>query len=87
MLSSRQLTNQIDYVVLSMDIPYRINNVTNNNDDYNSTTSALFYGYKTDPHDPNTCEIATNSVNLYAGSESIFRHSHHLSAQTATPGW
>src|SRR5260221_9069294 len=25
MLSSRGLTNQIDYVVLSMDIPYRIN--------------------------------------------------------------
>src|SRR5258707_15487609 len=24
MLSSRQLTNQIDYIVLSMDIPYRV---------------------------------------------------------------
>src|SRR5579883_1942602 len=74
MLSSRQLTNQIEYVVLSMDIPYRINAGTNY---YNSTTSALFYGFKNDPNyvanGQPQCEIAAGSTNLYAGSESIFR--------------
>src|SRR5437867_6311223 len=44
MLAARQLTNQIDYVVLSMDIPYR----TSNGSQVNSTTSALFYGLKLD---------------------------------------
>src|SRR5438874_1205663 len=42
MLSSRALTNQIDFVVLSMDIPFRIFYGSGNN----STTSALFYGLK-----------------------------------------
>src|SRR5438046_505760 len=42
MLSSRQLTNQIDFVVLSMDIPFR----TLYGAGFNSTTSALFYGLK-----------------------------------------
>src|SRR5690348_17086345 len=45
MLSSNGLTNQIDYVVLSMDIPFTIIRGTNN---LNSTTSALFYGLKPD---------------------------------------
>jgi hypothetical protein len=44
MLSSRQLTNQADYVVLSMDIPFK----TLNGAKINSTTSALFYGLKDD---------------------------------------
>jgi uncharacterized protein (TIGR03790 family) len=72
MLSSRQLTNQIDYVVLSMDIPYRINAGTNY---YNSTTSALFYGFKNDPnYNPYVaCDLAAGSSNLYSGSEAIFR--------------
>jgi len=43
-LSARQLTNQIDYVVLSMDIPYR----TINGSLPNGTTTALFYGLKTE---------------------------------------
>src|ERR1700758_4573777 len=41
MLLSGQLTNQIDFVVLSMDIPYR---VTSSLYYPNSTTSSLFYG-------------------------------------------
>ena len=73
MLSSQKLTNQIDYVVLSMDIPYRVLGDTNNDGNENSTTAALFYGFKNDPHDTTMCEIAPNSVNAYAGSESIFR--------------
>ena len=46
MLSARQLTNQIDYVLLCMDFPYRV--VETNG--VNSTTTALFYGFK--PDDP-----------------------------------
>jgi uncharacterized protein (TIGR03790 family) len=44
MLASRSLTNQVDYVVLSMDIPYRV--AANNGK--NATTAALFYGFKPD---------------------------------------
>ena len=40
MLAARQLTNQIDYVVLSMDIPFQ----TSFGSTVNGTTSALFYG-------------------------------------------
>src|SRR6266478_9482053 len=41
MLGSRQLTNQVDYVVLSMDIPYQL---FSDSGDIDSTTSALYYG-------------------------------------------
>ncbi len=69
MLAARQLTNQVDYVVLSMDIPYRIKSTASIWD--NSTTSALFYGYKADPNPaPLQCSMAPDSTNAYAGSES-----------------
>ncbi len=70
MLSSRQLTNQVDYVVLSMDIPYQVSSP--NSVALNSTTSALFYGFKPDANDA-TCSLAPGSDNLYAGSEDVFR--------------
>lgn len=80
MLSSRQLTNQIDYVVLSMDIPYRINA---GSEYYNSTTSALFYGFVPDPGyevgGSIQCDLASNSSNQYSGSECIFRQTPPLS--------
>ncbi|MDB6066678.1 MAG: hypothetical protein JWR26_2886 [Pedosphaera sp.] len=75
-LASRQLTNQIDYVVLSMDIPYRVNGGVNGE---NSTASALFYGFIPDTRDLNTCPMANGSTNLYAASESIFRQTPPLS--------
>jgi uncharacterized protein (TIGR03790 family) len=59
MLAGRQLTNQIDYVVLSMDIPFQ----TADGSTINSTTSGLFYGLKTN----------TGLANSYAASESVFR--------------
>src|SRR6266850_3050034 len=62
-LAQRQLSNQIDCVVLSMDIPFQ----TLNNDVVNGTSSALFYGLKT--------EIGPawgNIVNSYAYSERPF---------------
>ena len=38
MLSSRRLSNQIDYVLLSMDIPYRVTNTTTSvNNNFNSS--------------------------------------------------
>jgi uncharacterized protein (TIGR03790 family) len=78
MLSSRNLTNQIDYVVLSMDIPYRVvqnDNATNTG--INSTTSCLYYGFKPDfdfpSYNPASCNLPAASSNSYAASEAIFR--------------
>lgn len=63
MLASRQLTNQIQYVVLSMDIPFQ----TSDGSTVNSSTSALFYGLRlgdgTDPF---------GTTNSYAASEEAF---------------
>ena len=77
MLAARQLTNQIDYVLLCMDFPYRVENggyPTASGS--NGTTSALFYGFKTDyppTVNPGSCSLPTASANTYAGSECRFR--------------
>ena len=63
MLAARQLTNQVDYVVLSMDIPFQ----TSFGSAINSTTSALFYGSR--QGDGSDLLGVTNS---YAASESSF---------------
>jgi uncharacterized protein (TIGR03790 family) len=89
MLSSRQLTNQIDYVLLSMDIPYR---VTESGlplfSGMDSTTSALYYGFKPDglclncpPGNP-SCSLPDGSASAYAGSEDIFRRTPPISASS-----
>src|ERR1041385_4970100 len=75
-LANRQLTNQVEYVVLSMDIPYQV--LSDDNTTYNSTTAALFYGFKTNgpapgPGLPDSCSLPAGSSNSYAGSEGIFR--------------
>lgn len=69
-LASRKLDRQIDYVVLSMDIPYR---VFQNGGGENSTSAALSYGFKADSHPQ--CSLADGSASAYAGSEGIFRNS------------
>ncbi len=79
MLANRRLTNQVEYVLLSMDIPYRV--VSTNGE--NSTTSALFYGYKT--NDCPACQypgctLPPYTMNAYAGSEGIFRLTPPVSA-------
>lgn len=72
-LSARQLANQIEYVVLSMDIPHTtIFNGTN----INSTTSALYYGLR---GEGGTDVGVTNS---YAFSESAFQMNKPASART-----
>lgn len=63
MLFSRQLTNQIEYLVLSMDIPFQ----TSVGSTVDSTTSALFYGLRLgDGTDP------LGITNSYAASEGVF---------------
>jgi uncharacterized protein (TIGR03790 family) len=72
MISSRGLTNQAEIILLSMDIPYRVSN----GDSENSTTSALFYGFKTNtvppPGLPDTCSLPEDSTNSYSYSELPF---------------
>lgn len=63
MLADRQLTNQIDFLVLSMDIPFQ----TSDGSSINGTTSALFYGLRLgDGTDP------LGVTNSYAASEGVF---------------
>ena len=69
MLAARQLTNQVDYVVLSMDIPFQ----TVNGSTVNGTTSALFYGLKSNSGDAGV-------TNSYAASEAEFDQARPASA-------
>jgi uncharacterized protein (TIGR03790 family) len=82
MVSSRGLTNQAQIVLLSMDIPYRVIN----GDSQNGTTSALFYGFKTNaptpPGLPDTCSLPDDSTNSYAYSELPFASAEPETAAT-----
>jgi uncharacterized protein (TIGR03790 family) len=82
-IAERGLSNQIDFVLLSMDIPYRVFAA----DGANATTSVLFYGFKADTTPPagtpDSCSLPPNSVNSYAASERIFRFAR---PSTATNG-
>ncbi|HUD45257.1 MAG TPA: TIGR03790 family protein [Candidatus Baltobacteraceae bacterium] len=73
MISSRGLTNQAQIVLLSMDVPYR---VISSDGSENGTTSALFYGFKTNtappPGLPDTCSLPGDSTNSYSFSELPF---------------
>lgn len=74
LLASERLTNQIDYLVLSMDIPFQ----TTNGSAIDSTTSALFYGLRAgDGTDP------LGTTNSYAASEAVF----NPSATVGAPGY
>ena len=73
-LRERRLTNQADFLLLSMDIPYKIESGVHTN----STTSALFYGFKLNDAPPasnlpNSCSLPASTKSDYAGSESLFR--------------
>ena len=68
MVAGRGLTNQAQFVLLSMDIPYRVTDGTGQN----STTSALFYGFKTNEGILGSCSLPDNSSNSYAYSELPF---------------
>jgi uncharacterized protein (TIGR03790 family) len=85
MLSSRGLTNQIDYIVLSMDFPYRVVQ-SGAQSGQNSTTAALFYGFMADdctsdcPEGIPGCNLPAASSNAYAFSEGIFRQTPPIAA-------
>ncbi len=92
LLASRQLTNQIEFVLLSMDIPYRVTEQTGATDTsgINSTTAVLFYGFKADgcttcPAGYPSCNLPSVSSNSYAGSEDIYRQTPPISA--ASNSW
>ena len=73
MLAARGLTNQAEVVLLSMDIPY----IVEDNGSYNSTTAVLFYGFKYDAPPPlvclpQSCSLPDGSSNSYAFSELPF---------------
>lgn len=71
LIAVRELAAQIDYVVLSMDIPFQ----TQNGADLNSTTAALFYGLK-----PTSGAAALGVTNSYAASEQVFARARPASA-------
>ena len=67
----RGLNRQVQVVVLSMDIPYRVTD----GDNQNSTTAALFYGFKTNGAPVGglpSCSLPDASSNSYAYSELPF---------------
>jgi uncharacterized protein (TIGR03790 family) len=72
MIAASGLTNQVQYVLLSMDIPYSVVE----NDSANSTTSLLFYGFKTNSAAPKgtppTCSLPDYSSNSFAFLEAPF---------------
>src|SRR5437899_30141 len=83
MISTRQLTNQIDYVVLSMDFPFRVTDTSG----ANATTAALFYGFKGDypapqTNNPPSCNLPPGSLNSFAGAEYVFRYAPPTNAPT-----
>jgi len=72
MVAGRGLAHQAQFVLLSMDIPYR---VMDGAGDVNSTTSALFYGFKTNTAPVAgiaSCSLPDNTSNSYAYSELPF---------------
>src|ERR1039458_3593620 len=88
MLSSRGLNNQAAILLLSMDIPYRVLDDDSQNDSQNGTTSALFYGFKTNTAPPpglglpDTCSLPVDSTNSYAFSELPFALAQPATAAT-----
>ncbi len=73
MVAQRGLTNQATVVLLSMDIPY----FAEDGDERTSTTSSLYYGFKTNgppplPCLPGGCALPDASFNSYAYSEMPF---------------
>lgn len=89
MLTERQLTSQIDFVLLSMDIPYRVGHSDLPEfSGTNSTTSALHYGFKPDglcptcPAGITSCSLPDGSGSAYAGSEGVFRETPPISPRS-----
>ena len=81
MVASRGLAGQAQFVLLSMDIPYRVTDGAS----ANSTTSALFYGFKTNGTPVSgipTCSLPDDSSNSYAYAELPFSQAKPNTAAT-----
>lgn len=77
-LAAAGLTNQVDYVVFSCDIPYRVYDGTGPFVEYRSSglTAAMFYGFKASPNAfVYGCQLAAGSASRYYGAERAFRRS------------
>lgn len=74
-IEARRLDHQIEFVLLSMDIPYQVTEAGS----VNSTTATLFYGFKADTAvnmgGSPSCSLPAAASNSYAFSEAIFRES------------
>lgn len=69
-LAGAGLSNQIDYLVLTRDLPYR---VFDGGVSYNGAGAVLFYGFKADDH-PFTCPLTNAARSDYFQAESAFAH-------------
>lgn len=78
-VATRQLSNQVDYVVLSMDIPFQTVLATSTSTNVNATTSVLFYGFK-----PEGGTNWSTTFSSYAASERAFRSIQPASGFLAT---
>jgi uncharacterized protein (TIGR03790 family) len=83
MIDANGLGIQAQLVLLSMDLPYTV--VGTNG--WNSTTSALFYGFKPDdappgPNLPASCSLPAAAFNSYAFSEMAFADNPPTTAPT-----
>ena len=73
-ISACGLGSQIDFVLLSVDIPYEVVET----DSVNSTTAVLYYGFKPNiapPQETMSCSLPLFSSNSYSFSEAVFRDS------------
>ncbi len=67
------LSNQIDYIVFSRDIPHRVYLPPFSDRRHSSVTSSMFYGFKSSPDAfQSGCEIALNSDHPYYEAEQAF---------------
>ena len=72
-IRTARLTNQIDYIVFSRGIPYRIYQGGYANNRHAGLTAAAFYGFKSSPDaHVSGCEIAPNSESEYFNAERAF---------------
>ena len=88
-IAIRGLTNQIAYVVLSMDFPFQVTQDGGSGAaGINSSTSPLFYGFKPDepappfPGAPASCFLPYASSNSYSASEQPFQFTKPATAPT-----
>ena len=75
-IASSGLSNQIDYIVFSKDIPYRVYEGVYSDMRHAGLTASIFYGFKSSPDAfVSGCDMAPGSETAYYESERAFSHS------------